>query len=190
LSDLIRVHPELRETVIEQSLEIATAEIILVEITEEDEKSTVCSRSDGSDSKVGSAFELSKTSTGYNIVYDRYFEFSHDSWRTNLLTTMLKERRIELHRLIAEAMQRDKQSIIKQNDIGKLLTLFDHWKKCGNFCMAAPLALAVGTRLEEWDLACQSLELYNDALDMCYDKIMPVEEKDWRSDGRFSHVSY
>jgi hypothetical protein len=47
----------------------------------------------------------------------------------------------------------------------------------GNFLRAAPLALVVGTRLNEWDLvAHQSLVLYRDALHMCFDSVEPVKD--------------
>jgi hypothetical protein len=186
LSDLIRVHPEINETEIEQSLEISTEEMILVEMNEEDEDTkSVISNSTG-----GSSIEYSKTSTGLNVFGDRYFEFSHDMWRSNVLTTMLKERKMELHRLIAEAMEKDQDLILQRSDIARLLTLFDHWKSCGDFRKAAPLAIAVGTRLNEWDLEAQSLDLYQDALGMCFESVEPVEDRRWRSDGKLAFSQY
>ena len=97
-------------------------------------------------------------------------------WRSNLLTTMLKERKMELHRTIAEALEQDQNAILERSDIARLLTLFDHWKACGDFRKAAPLALAVGSRLNEWDLSLQSLELYKDALEMCFEIVDPVDD--------------
>jgi hypothetical protein len=186
LSDLVRVHPEISEGGIEQSLEIATSEMILGEIVEDDDdtKSIFSNSTGGSSSKIGSSIEFSKTSSGINVLGDRFFEFSHDMWRSSVLTTMLKERKIELHRLIAEAMEQDQKLVLQRSDIGRLLTLFDHWKSCGDFRRAAPLALVVGIRLNEWDLVAQSLDLYHDALDMCFDSVQPVEERHWRSDGK------
>ena len=187
LSDLIRVHPEINETEIEHSLEIATDEMILVEVAEEDEdtRSIVSNSTGGSESKRGSSIGYSKTSSALNAaIGDRFFEFSHDMWKTNVLTTMLKERKIELHRLIAEAMEKDQLMILQRSDIARLLTLFDHWKSCGDFKKAGPLAIAVGTRLNEWDLAAQSLEFYKDALDMCFDSVVPVDDGQPRSDGK------
>jgi hypothetical protein len=193
LSDLIRVHPEINEREIEQSLEIATEEMILVEMNEEDEdtKSVISNSTGGSESRPGSSIECSKTfSSGLNILGDRYFEFSHDMWRSNVLTTMLKERKMELHRLIAEAMEKDQNLTLQRSDIARLLTLFDHWKSCGDFRKVAPLAIAVGTRLNEWDLAAQSLDLYQDALDMCFESVEPVEDRHLRSDGKLAFPQY
>ena len=186
LSDLIRVHPDINEVEIEHALEIATEEMILVEITEDDDdtRSILSHSTGGSESRRGSSIEYSKTSSGFVATGDRCFEFSHDMWRTNILTTMLKERKIELHRLIAEAMEHNQDQILQRSDIARLLTLFDHWKSCGDFRKAAPLAVAVGARLNEWELVAQSLDLYQDALDMCFDSVEAVDNRRSRSDGK------
>jgi hypothetical protein len=100
------------------------------------------------------------------------------------MTTMLKERKIELHRHIAEALEKDQDTILERSDIARLLTLFDHWKSCGDFRKAAPLALAVGTRLNEWDLSAQSLDLYQDALEMCFESVTPIDDKHMQRRGK------
>ena len=107
-------------------------------------------------------------------------------WRSNVLTTMLKARKMELHRAIAEALEQDQSAILERSDIARLLTLFDHWKSCGDFRKAAPLALAVGTRLNEWDLSTQSLELYKDALEMCFEIVEHVDERNGRHHGKLA----
>ena len=188
LSDVIQVHPELEEMDIEDALEIAVDEMILLEHVSDDDEtvSLISLKSGGTNSRAGSS-NASGSGTGHttstvarsaergkNIV-DRSFQFSHAMWRQNVLTTMLKERKIELHRLIAQAMERDQVLILEQSDITRLLTLFEHWKSCGDFCKTAPLALAVGSRLEEWDLSAQSLELYEDCLEMSYDTVQKME---------------
>jgi len=193
LSDVVRVHPELEELEIEHALDNAVEEIILVErFEDEDESVSLASGISGdsgstgcdSDSRSG-IHELERRdsrSTGFDPddIDDRFFEFSHAMWRQKVLTTMLKERKIELHRLIAEAMEKDQVHILEQCDISRLLTLFDHWKACGDFCKSAPLALAVGPRLEEWDLAMQSLDLYRDALEMSFESVEAVTENGGR----------
>jgi len=194
LSDVVRVHPELEEIEIEHALDNAVEEIILVERFEDEEESISLesgSDSTGCDSDSRSGIHEqdrrdSKASTGFDLddIDDRFFEFSHAMWRQKVLTTMLKERKIELHRLIAEAMEKDQVHILEQCDISRLLTLFDHWKACGDFCKSAPLALAVGSRLEEWDLAMQSLDLYRDALEMSFESVEAVDENGGR-DGTF-----
>ena len=162
LSDVIRVHPELKETVIEQSLNAAVDEMILIEDIDdknEDDMSIWSTEESKAD----------QSKSIWNAVDDRFFEFSHAMWRKSVLDTMLKEQKVHLHRLIAEAMETEQILIMESSDIGRLLTLFDHWKSSGNFSKAAPLALAVGLRLEEWDLSSQSLDVYRDALEMCYE---------------------
>jgi tetratricopeptide (TPR) repeat protein len=74
-------------------------------------------------------------------------------------------------------MEKDQVMILEQSDISRLLTLFEHWKSCGDFRKLAPLALQVGARLEEWDLPAQSLELYEDALEMAFDGVEAAEDQ-------------
>lgn len=170
LTDVIQVHPEISELDIENALDTAVDEMILVEHVVDDEDNT--SLRSGSLDDDDATFSHSRGSDTHRGLDDRYFQFSHAMWRNNVLTTMLKQRKIELHRLIAEAMERDQAMVLEQSDISRLLTLFDHWKQCGDFCKSAPLALAVGARLEEWDLSAQSLELYEDALELSFDTVI------------------
>lgn len=95
-----------------------------------------------------------------------------------MLTTMLKERKVELHRLIAESMEKNQILNVEESDISRLLTLFEHWKSCGDFAKSAPLAILVGSRLEDWDLSAQSLELYEDALQMSFESVTTTEDTD------------
>jgi hypothetical protein len=186
-SDLVRVHRETDETEIEESLDIATSEMILVEITEDyedDGRSFFSNSTGGSSSRKASSIDFSGTTAGFHTIGDRYFEFSHDMWRSNVLQTMLKERKMDLHRLIAQTMEMERGRMIRSNDIARLLTLFDHWKCCSSFLKAAPLALTVGSRLNEWDLQAQSTDLYQDTLEICYDSVEPVDERFRASNGK------
>jgi hypothetical protein len=182
LSDLIQVHPELEEHEIESALEASIDEMILVEHVEDDDEYTLKS---GESSEMSSyAVEqpagnrTSAVGSFADMKGDRYFQFSHAMWRQNVLTTMLKERKMDLHRRIATAMEKDQVLILEQSDISRLLTLFDHWKSCGCFCKTAQLALAIGARLSEWDLSSQSLELYDDALEMAFDSVQEMDDGD------------
>lgn len=182
------MHRETEETEIEGSLDVATSEMILIEITEdheEDGRSVFSNSTGGSSSRKPPSIDYSGTTPGFHTIGDRYFEFSHDMWRSNVLKTMLKERKIELHRQIAQAMEMDRGMMIRRNDIARLLTLFDHWKSCSSFVKAAPLALAVGTRLNEWDLQAQSTDLYQDTLDICYESVELVDEQLRVLDGEY-----
>jgi hypothetical protein len=179
LSDLVRVHPEIDFALLENSLSVAISEMILVEIGDDDEKSTftTVSSNGGSTSKFSSSLEFSKTSSRLDIDGDRNFEFSHGMWRTMVLATLLEARKIELHRLIAVAMEKDQAGdVLERSDLSRLLTLFEHWKSCGEFSKAAPLALVVGSRLKEWDLVHQSVDIYRGALEMSLRSVHPVEK--------------
>jgi tetratricopeptide (TPR) repeat protein len=186
LSDVLRVHPEMSDQHIEGALDTAVDEMILLEQVEEEEESSLAAVSPTgaanisrgeADSSVG-IYARSSENAG-----ERFFQFSHAMWRNNVLATMLKERKIELHRSIAESMERDQGLSLEKSDISRLLTLFDHWKSCGDFCKSAPLALAVGSRLEEWDLSAQSLELYEDALEMSFDSVQKVHDGELKDAG-------
>jgi hypothetical protein len=189
MSDVIQVHPELEELDIENAIDSAVDEMILVEQVEDNDDES--GGDDDLSTKSGSSRDsedhhtaetgdrrasIAVSTDGMKALDDRFFQFSHAMWRKNVLATMLKERKIELHRCIAESMEKSKVLILEEADISRLLTLFDHWKSCGDFCKSAPLALTVGSRLEEWDLSAQSLELYEDALEMAFDSVNMTEE--------------
>lgn len=181
LSDVIRVHPEMDESDIESSIDFAIDEMILTEQVDDELSVQSCSESETVE-MMGSP--SAGSGTGKSGINERFFQFSHAMWRKNVLATMLKERKVELHRLIAESMENDRVYILEDSDISRLLTLLDHWKACGDFCKVAPLALAVGARLEEWDLSSQSLELYEDAIEMVFNGVEttdhePTVSKDW-----------
>ena len=178
LTDVIQVHPEMAEIEIENALDLAVDEMILVEHSNEDDETiSLKSISLSEDEHTYSSHSKTSRSHSRNTLDDRYFQFSHAMWRNNVLATMLKERKYELHRLIAETMEGDQVLVLEQSNISRLLTIFEHWKACGDFCKAAPLALAVGARLEEWDLSAQSLELYEDALELSFESIFNAEEE-------------
>jgi tetratricopeptide (TPR) repeat protein len=198
LSDVIRVHPELEEADIEKALDSSVDEMVLIEQVEDDEEDDdddddVSFQSHSTGESSGESNPDTYNRSGRSVVtrapQDRFFQFSHAMWRNNVLTTMLKERKIELHRSIAEAMEKDQVLIMEQSDISRLLTLFDHWKSCGDFSKSAPLALAVGARLEEWDLSAQSLELYEDALEMAFDSVQAISGDNGESKDEWVQVS-
>ena len=84
----------------------------------------------------------------------------------SVMVEKLKEKRRQIHQVVAETMEADGFFTVESSDTTTLLKLFDHWKACGQFLKAAPLALAIGSRLEEWDSHLQSLALYQNALSM------------------------
>ncbi|KAG7361535.1 adenylate/guanylate cyclase [Nitzschia inconspicua] len=188
-SDVVRVHhPDIKMALIEDSLNVAVSEMILVELDSDEDKST-CSVSShgGSHSHFGASVGHSKTSSRLDIEGERNFEFSHDMWRKTVLATLLEARKVKLHRLIAIAMEKEFDGgAIEQSDLSCLLTLFEHWKLCGEFKRAAPLALIVSERLNDWDLVDLSVDICRDALDMSLRSVTHVENNpdlnfgDWR----------
>ena len=130
LQDVVRVaSPEIIERDIESALNTAIDEMILLEQVEDTpDSSSVHKRSEG-------AYDVSEHGGR------RYYQFSHAMWRQNVLSTMLTSRKIELHRRIAESIENDRSELEQESDISRLLTLFDHWKACGDFSKVAPLAL-------------------------------------------------
>jgi hypothetical protein len=181
LSDVVRVHhPDIKLELIEDSLNVAIAEMILVDLGEDDEKSTCSALSNtGSNCNIGTSVGHSRTSSRLDVEGERNFVFSHDMWRRTVLTTLLEARKVKLHRLIAVAMEKELHyDALERSDISQLLTLFEHWKLCGEFLRAAPLALMVGERLNEWDLLDLSVDICRDALDMSLRSVKRVENRD------------
>lgn len=140
LQDVVRVaSPEINKRDIESALNTAIDEMILLEQVEDNvDAGSPHTRSVG-------AFEDSdrggRVGDATHPAEPRYFQFSHAMWRQNVLSTMLKSRKIELHRRIAESIENDQSEREQESDISRLLTLFDHWKACGDFSKVAPLAL-------------------------------------------------
>lgn len=139
LQDVVRVaSPEINKRDIESALNTAIDEMILLEQVEDNEDA-------GSAHTISvGAYEDSEHGQRFPATHPaerRYFQFSHAMWRQNVLCTMLKSRKIELHRRIAESIESDQSEIEQESDISRLLTLFDHWKACGDFLKVAPLAL-------------------------------------------------
>lgn len=171
IRELMQVHPEMEKLELENAIAMAVEEMIIVEQEGDDGVGQL-----DLDGSVESIHSMSARTSQTSV--EKLFEFSHTMWRKSVLTTMLKERKIELHRLIAESMEKQEYCSLEESDISKLLTLFDHWKSCGDFFKLAPLALVIGSRLEEWDLFAQSLELYTDALNLSFESVDKVEEEE------------
>ncbi|KAI2495775.1 hypothetical protein MHU86_18750 [Fragilaria crotonensis] len=128
LADVIRFHPELDDLVLELSLNAAVDELILVEDVEDDDDDDLSLWSGR-----GSHLDVRNLPPSGNAVDDRFFQFSHAMWRKSVLDAMLSEHKVHMHRSIAEAMEREQDLSMESIDIGRLLTLFDHWKSCGDF---------------------------------------------------------
>jgi tetratricopeptide (TPR) repeat protein len=161
---------------IEVALEDAVEEMILIEHIDEDDGDR--SLKSGS---TGTGDSATRSRDGARTV-ERYFQFSHAMWRENVLKTMLKDRTTAIHRRIAESMEKE-ASLLEQSDISRLLTLFYHWKSCGDFVNSARLSLAVGERLVDYELYEQAMDLFEEALVLAYEAVARVESEldnvDW-----------
>jgi predicted ATPase len=153
LSDVVKVHPEMDERVIESSMDDAIDELILVEQVDEDELEDNRSlRSGATGTRDSATVGTRSTRSTDGTRDDRYFQFSHAMWRHNVLSSMLKEHQIEIHRRIAESLEKD---ATEGPDVTKLLTQFHHWKSCGRFLETARLSIVIGGLLENFDLFWQ-----------------------------------
>ena len=175
LGDVASIHQEMKEEDIEEALDTAVDEMILTETIDDHDEDGIA--------EISAESAVANSSQPVVEKNKRVFQFSHSMWRKNVLATMLKERKVELHRLIATSIEKGNVLVLEDGDISQLLTLLDHWKSCGEFTKVAPLALAAGVRLEEWELPAQSLELYEDALEMVFGGVQTAEDEgddpDW-----------
>jgi tetratricopeptide (TPR) repeat protein len=77
----------------------------------------------------------------------------------------------------------EEASILDQSDISRQLTLFYHWKACGDFINSARLSLVVGERLVDYELYDQAMELFEEALVLAYEAVARIESdldnEDW-----------
>lgn len=142
LRDVVHVaSPEINEGDIESALNTAIDEMILVEQVEDNDDDAASFHS----SSIGTYRDSEHAGRNASITQkvERFFQFSHAMWRENVLSTMLKDRKTELHRKIAESMEDTDKQNEEDGDISRLLTLFDHWKAVGDFSKVAPLALGM-----------------------------------------------
>lgn len=93
--------------------------------------------------------------------------FTHDSWKTSILSVMLAERKQEMHEHVAVSMERvlDDESHHKV-DFEKQITVLKHWKSSWSFTKASLLALNIGGQLMILGLNSQAILLFDDAIDI------------------------
>jgi hypothetical protein len=92
------------------------------------------------------------------------YAFCHDVWRSTLLNLMLEGRKRDLHRIIAETLEK---ADVESNDYMFQTKLFKHWVNSGNLSKSTELALTVGQHFEErLGLPAQSIRIYTETLDL------------------------
>jgi len=98
---------------------------------------------------------------------NRRLRFTHDSWKTSILSVMLNEKKQEMHEHVAISLERElDDEAHNQGDFQKQIRVFKHWKSSGNFAKAALLALNIGGELMLLGLNSQAILLFDDVLDI------------------------
>ena len=98
---------------------------------------------------------------------NRRLRFTHDSWKTSILSVMLNEKKQEMHEHVAISLERElDDEAHNQGDFQKQIRVFKHWKSSGNFAKAALLALNIGGELMLLGLNTQAILLFDDVLDI------------------------
>lgn len=96
---------------------------------------------------------------------NRRYRFTHDSWRTSILSCMLQERRCDLHEHIAIALESYfADEYEHENDIERQIRILKHWTSSGNFVRSANLSLEIGGQLMLLGLNTQGILLFDDSL--------------------------
>ncbi|KAL7495786.1 hypothetical protein ACHAWT_004250 [Skeletonema menzelii] len=96
---------------------------------------------------------------------NRRYRFTHDSWKTSILSVMLASRKEEMHEQIATVLEREiVEETESKDDLEKQITVFKHWNLSGNFIKAAELALQIGGQLMILGLNSQADLLFTDVI--------------------------
>ncbi len=96
---------------------------------------------------------------------NRRYRFTHDSWKTSILSVMLDGRKEEMHEQIATVLEREiVEESDSKDDLEKQIHVFKHWNLSGNFTKAAELALQIGGQLMILGLNSQADLLFTDVI--------------------------
>jgi len=98
---------------------------------------------------------------------NRTYNFTNDTWRSIILKLMLDARKKDMHRNIAQALER--QGIEGSHDFRHMFKLFSHWKASEEYVKAASTSLKIGENFKSLGLQSQRIRVYLDALDMWRD---------------------
>ena len=96
---------------------------------------------------------------------NRRYRFTHDSWKTSILSVMLDGRKEEMHEQIATVLEREiVEETESKDDLELQIHVFKHWNLSGNFTKAAELALMIGGQLMILGLNSQADLLFSDVI--------------------------
>ena len=146
--------------IIEQSLALSDGN--------DDDEEDMFVGDDSHGQSMGSIISLKGLRKSHPLYAGNYrLRFTHDSWRTSILSVMLAERKQEMHEHVAVSMERalDDESHHKV-DFEKQITLLKHWKSSWSFTKASLLALNIGGQLMILGLNSQAILLFDDAIDI------------------------
>ena len=168
INDIVRVHPELDFSGAVAAIDAAVKQSILLEEIVVYEEPEMLGNTATSNEQHAGEDSSSERSPGpiWQPFEEKSYRFRHHIWQNCIPKTMLKERRLELHRMMAKSIEEDHMFDVLQSDISTLLQLLEHWKSCGEFSRVAPLALVLGNRMEELGSMQQSLDVCHGALHM------------------------
>lgn len=108
---------------------------------------------------------------------NRRYRFTHDSWKTSILSCMLRERKCDLNEHIAIALERDLTDDPRNHDdIEKQIRIFKHWTSSGNFVRSADIALKIGGQLMSLGLNTQGILIFDDSLAILREQKLDADE--------------
>jgi predicted ATPase len=93
------------------------------------------------------------------------YRFTHNAWKTAILSMLLVSRKRDIHRNIALAFEA-REAILRKKDYRSRLKLFSHWKESGERIKAANVALDILKKFELFGFQNQSLTVISDAIGM------------------------
>jgi hypothetical protein len=96
---------------------------------------------------------------------NRRYRFTHDSWKTSILSVMLDGRKEDIHEQVAIVLEREiGDEGERDDDLEMQIRVFNHWNLSGNFSKAADLALKIGGQLMILGLNSQADLLFSDVI--------------------------
>jgi hypothetical protein len=86
-------------------------------------------------------------------------------------------------------MEKEQVLVMENSDIGRLLTLFDHWKSCGNSRKSRSTALWLSVcASKRWDLSARSWVCTVMHFEMCYESASTDPDEGARRRGNEDEV--
>mmetsp|Transcript_39310 Transcript_39310/g.45880 ORF Transcript_39310/g.45880 Transcript_39310/m.45880 type:complete len:1642 (-) Transcript_39310:798-5723(-) len=146
-----------------RTLEDAVNEKILVEVCTGTLGGEGQNNASNGDSDDGDGDRSEAVTTLSELDSERSYRFTHSTWRASILDALLDERKRDIHKTIAEAVEKD-NDWREWDDPASLLNLLDHWKACNETERAGEVALVLIRCFDDLGLLQESLGLMEDML--------------------------